>query len=157
LNIHSEQFVPGGGNAADGPGDKPWLNEAVPELHGKSSDDVCFAHQKTLCVMLVHQGKPENSLIDTLKDVRREYENKLDRSVSFKFMWIDSQTQKEFTGAFKASSPSIIILNHGRRTRYLHVEGKPTYTSITSQLEKILGGDARFSPLRTELPKLNDA
>lgn len=42
LNIYSEQFVAGGGSSADGPGDKPWLNEAVPELMEKSSTDVCL-------------------------------------------------------------------------------------------------------------------
>lgn len=157
LNIYSEQFVPGGGNASDGPGDKPWLNEAVPELFSKSADDVCFGGKKALCVMLFRNGKPTDGEVTILKEIRRAYDNKTDRSVSFKFMWVNSDTQPEWVSRFEVTTnPTIIILKTGRRPRYLKQEGSPTSDSLNGQLEKILGGDARFTPLRpSELPKLN--
>lgn len=92
-----------------------------------------------------------------MKDIRREYDNKLGgRSVSFKFMWLDTTTQAEWVTKFKApTSASTVVLNTGRRKRYLLTEGVPSYDSLNGLLEKILGGDARFTPLRpNQLPKL---
>ena len=83
----------GGGNASNGPGDKPWLNEAVPELFKDSADDVCLGAQKVLCVILFSAGKPSDAQFNALKDIRREYDNKINRGMSFKFMWIDEAKQ----------------------------------------------------------------
>lgn len=156
LNIYSEQFVPGGGNSADGPGDKPWLNDAVPELFSKSAEDVCLQGDKALCVILFNNGKPNDQVLGVMKDIRRAYDNKTDRSVSFKFMWINAQTQSEWTKMFEVtSSPSVVVLNTGRRKRYLLNAGTPTFASLNSLLEKIIGGDSKFNPCRpNDLPKL---
>ena len=156
LNVFSEQFVPGGGSSADGPGDKPWLNEAVPELFVKSAGDVCFGQKKVLCVILFSNGKPSDDQIGIMKEIRRAYDNKLNRSVSFKFMWSDYTKQADWVQKMKIdSAPTVIILNAGRRKRYLKYPGAPTSDSLNAKLEKILGGDSRFTPLRpNELPKL---
>jgi hypothetical protein len=91
-----------------------------------------------------------------MKDIRRAYDNKSDRSVSFKFMWINSQTQSEWTKMFEiTSTPSVVVLNTGRRKRYLVSAGAPSIASLNSLLEKIIGGDSKFNPCRpNDLPKL---
>lgn len=91
-----------------------------------------------------------------MKDIRREYDNKLSRSVSFKFMWLDTSSQAEWVSSFKVpAGTSTVVLNTGRRKRYLLSKGVPSYDTLNALLEKILGGDARFTPLRpNELPKL---
>jgi len=42
LNIYSEVFVPGGGSSLDSSATKQWMTEIFPELHYKSSKDICF-------------------------------------------------------------------------------------------------------------------
>ena len=109
-----------------------------------------------MCVILFNNGKPTDAEIGVMKEIRRAYDNKTERSVSFKFMWLNSSTQPEWVAKFGVTdSPTIIILNTGRRKRFLKYPGSPTNESLNNQLEKILGGDSRFSPLRpNEVPKL---
>lgn len=156
LNIYSEQFVPGGGDDSEGDASKPWINESVPELFSKSADDVCFGGSKSLCVILFSSGKPNDGQISVMKEIRRAYDNKSDRSVSFQFMWLNTQTQAEWVSKFGITeTPTIVVLNTGRRKRFLRQPGSPTSDSLNGQLEKILGGDSRFTPLRpNEVPKL---
>lgn len=156
LNVYSEQFVAGGGSSATD-GGKPWLNEAIPELFSKSANDICLGEKKVLCVILFHNGVPSKDTIGVMKEIRRAYDNKSGRSVRFKFMWSDLTKQVDYTKRMQiGNEPTIIILNPGRRKRYLKYPGIPTSDSLNGQLEKILGGDSRFTPLRpNELPKLN--
>lgn len=42
LNIYSEVFVPGGGSSLDSGATKQWMTEIFPELHHKSSKDICL-------------------------------------------------------------------------------------------------------------------
>lgn len=53
-----EAFVPGGGSSADSLATKQWLTESVPEMHLKSSNDICLnvtsffsflGQQRSLC------------------------------------------------------------------------------------------------------------
>jgi len=148
-NIYSEQFVYGGGSSADGAGVAPWLNEAVPELFSKSAKDVCLGHEQTLCVILFADAKPGQETIDALKDVRRVYDLKGDRAVGFKFMWINADSQTDWKEKFThETNPTVYIFNPGRRKRYLRHEGAINYDGLFNTLEKIVGGDGRFSMVK---------
>ncbi len=44
-------------------------------------------------------------------------------------------------------------MNPGKRKRYLHHEGEITTEGLTYTLDKILGGDARFTRIKVKLPR----
>lgn len=51
--------------------------------------------------------------------------------------------------------PSIIVLNPGKRKRFLLHEGPITAEAVQNSLEKILGGDAKFKTIKgNKLPEL---
>lgn len=149
LNVHSEQFVYGGGSSAEGAGPAPWLNEAIPELFGKSAKDVCFGQEGALCVILFTDSKPDKDTINHMKDMKRYYETKGERAITFKFMWLNAEIEQEWNNKLGNTSwNNVYVLNPGRRKRYLKHEGTITFESLQKTLEKIIGGDGRFTMLR---------
>ena len=155
LNVYSEQFVVGGGSSFDGAGAKPWLSEAIPELTSKSAKDICLEASGALCVIIFNNDKPSKVALDTVKEVRRRYDNKLDRGLKYNFMWLNAQAQKAWAALFEITeTPTTLILNPGKRKRYLTIPGDLEFDRLNAQLEKISGGDARFEPLRGDLPSL---
>ena len=153
LNVFSEQFVPT--DSSKNSEQKPWLFEAIPELHDKSANEICLALDKTLCVILFSEGKPSAEVIEQMKVLRKSSENNLDRSVGFRLMWLDSSKHTHWNREFDVAEGSGIqvrVLNPGRRKRYVKMEGEFSYNSIERVLEKIVGGDARFINIRADLP-----
>jgi hypothetical protein len=67
-------------------------------------------------------------------------------------MRLDTSQEPEFASLFKDDSdsqkPFVVILNPGKRKRFLKHEGDITTASITKTLDKILGGDAKFKPVK---------
>lgn len=60
-----------------------------------------------------------------------------------------------FGGVFGQEANKIIVLNPGKRKRYLVHEGDNTAGEIEKTLDKILGGDARFKVVKgNKLPDL---
>jgi len=90
LNVFSETFVSGGGSSVDSAATKSWLNEVVPELNEKSSNDVCFKKGKTLCVIYLTNGEVPSDHVDVLKEMNIKYDRKIKRGASFSFMWLDA-------------------------------------------------------------------
>ncbi|KRX05654.1 Thioredoxin-like fold [Pseudocohnilembus persalinus] len=145
LNIYSQTFVPGGGESQSN-ASKEWLTEIVPELHQKSSNDICLKTENTLCVIHIGKGKPEKSVIDTFKSLNSAYDRKIDRGSKYKFMWLDAEIEKEYAETFGFEGQDlIVILNPGKRKRYVKHEGDFQYDTLKTTMEKIQGGDARFT------------
>lgn len=73
-------------------------------------------------------------------------------------MWLDATTDSEFFSIFGIQAenlPSIVILNPGKRKRYLVHPGDINETNIEKTLDKILGGDAKFTNIKgNTLPSL---
>lgn len=135
LNIYSEQFVVGGGSSFDSSGDKPWLHEAIPQLTSKSAKDICFEANGALCVIIFSDSKPSKTALETVKEVRRRYENKIDRGLRYNFMWLDANSQPDWKAAFQVTDlPTTIILNAGRRKRYLTITGDLEFDTLSSFL-----------------------
>jgi hypothetical protein len=63
---------------------------------------------------------------------------------------LDASLEKEFASMFEydANQPSVVVLNPGKRKRYLKHEGSLNSADIGKTLDKILGGDARFKALK---------
>jgi len=83
---------------------KPWLFEPLPELNGKSSKDICLNVDGILCVVLVNDGAPTPQNVDLMKDIIKAFEKKMDRGLTFKYMWLDSTKEIEWKNLFGLSS-----------------------------------------------------
>ena len=153
MNSFSEQFAPTlGDQGADA---KPWLFESVPELTEKSANEICLGLEKVLCVILFTPQKPEKADIDVLKALRADFDSKADRSAAYKFMWINSTKNTKWADEMKVanrSAQTVRVLNPGRRKRFVGLEADFSQAAVEKLLEKIAGGDARFTPLAAELP-----
>lgn len=66
LNVYSETFVAGGDNSITA---KPWLLEAVPEMHRLSVDDICLKKEGALCAILFLDSPPSDSVKGVMKDL----------------------------------------------------------------------------------------
>jgi len=83
-------------------------------------------------------------------------ESKISRGISFNFMWLDSSAEKDFAGVFQLDTlPKVVVLNPGKRKRFLIHDKEITKDGIEKTLNKILGGDARFKNIKgNKLPQL---
>jgi hypothetical protein len=157
LNIHSEQFVPKS-SSNDNEEEKTWIYEILPELHAKSSDDICVGTTKTLCVILFAAEKPDKTFISSIKSLKNRYEVGRDDAIKFKFMWLDRNLHKDWSEKFgvdESLSIQAAVLNPGRRKRFVRIDGEFSEESVSKMLEKILGGDARFTRLR-DVPEFTE-
>ena len=62
-------------------------------------------------------------------------------------MWLDASAEPAFFNMFDVKAddlPKVIILNPGKRKRYLVHEKRINEQDISSTLDRILGGDAKF-------------
>jgi hypothetical protein len=72
-------------------------------------------------------------------------------------MWLDASQEKDFASMFEfkeSDLPKIVILNPGKRKRYLIHDKDINEADLSSTLDKILGGDARFTNIKGN--KLSD-
>lgn len=151
LNVFSEQFVPQKTGTTEE--EKPWLFQAVPELHDKSAKEVCVGLAKTLCVITFSPGVPEKSVLDQLKNLQKSFDNKKSR-ISLKFVWINSDLHKDWVKDMEVEKGKLVVrvLKSGRRTKFIKMKEEFSIEGISDTIEKILGGDARSVSLRKGLP-----
>lgn len=70
-------------------------------------------------------------------------------------MWLDATLEPEWSELFKLTEedyPAVIVLNPGKRKRWLKHQYDLTVDGVEKTLEKILGGDARFTRVKGNLP-----
>ena len=76
----------------------------------------------------------------------------MDRGAKFKFMWLNAGIEKEWANALKyENEDKVVILNPGKRKRFIAHEGPLEKEQIGVTLDVIMGGDARFNRI-SELP-----
>lgn len=157
VNIYSETFVSGGGSSQDSAASKQWLSEVLPELHQKSIGDICLNLEGYLCVVTFNEGKPEGELKEQLIKLANKFSSKVQRGSNYKFMWVDTNQEKQWKQVFDINTtPTLIILNPGRRKRYVTHQGQITYDNIINTMEKINSGDSRFISVKGQaLPELS--
>jgi len=155
MNIFSEQFVPTDSETSTEA--KAWLFEPVPELTSKSATDICLGQDKTLCVILFAAQKPDGDVLETLKTLKIEFTSRMEGSLTYKFMWINSKRQSHWVrelGVEDTDKMSVRVLNPGRRKRFVKMDDDFSYGGVKRVLERISGGDARFININRDLPKL---
>ncbi len=71
-------------------------------------------------------------------------------------MWIDAGLEAEYARTFGVSSfPSAVVLNPGRRKRYVAHNAPVTHQDLVSTVEKINSGDSRFIAVKGALPEFS--
>merc|ERR1719401_499407 len=164
VNLHSESGMgdkvkPSGGGSQEDDSSieeaKPWLVQEVPELTAKSHQDVCFKGEG-LCVIYLKDGECSQKEIDMLTGLSKKFTSQLsDRGAKMKWMWMNLAVEAEFKKLFDtAMLPSAVVFNPHKRLRYAKLdhgeenEIKGDEQSITTLLDKVLGGDARFTMVK---------
>jgi len=91
-----------------------------------------------------------------MNKVSQDFASKISRGISFYFMWIDATAESDFVSSFNTSDyPKMVILNPGKRKRFLTHEGELNAKGIEKTLDVILGGDARFKAIKgNKMPEL---
>ena len=73
-------------------------------------------------------------------------------------MRLDTTAEDEFAAAFGLEDdqlPALVILNPGKKKRFMYSEFGLEESGITETLDRILGGDARFKMISgNKLPEL---
>lgn len=64
-------------------------------------------------------------------------------------MWLDASAEPKFAEMFGTDNlPKVAILNPGKRKRFLLHTGSINESDISATLDKILGGDAKFTNIK---------
>merc|ERR1711966_381599 len=77
------------------------------------------------------------------------------RGAKMKFMWLNLATETAFKDLFKpAQLPSAVVFNPHKRLRFTKLdhgedgEVKGDEAGLSNLVDKVLGGDARFTPVK---------
>jgi len=146
----------GGASGSDGniEDDQPWLTQEVPELTSKSGPSICFKGEG-LCVIYLKDGDTSQAETEMLTGLSKKFTSQLsDRGTKMKWMWMNLAIETGFKDLFKtAQLPSAVVFNPHKRLRFTKLdhgednEVKGDETSLANLMEKVLGGDARFTPV----------
>merc|ERR1719213_417673 len=135
--------------------DQPWLSQEIPELTAKSSSAICFKGEG-LCVIYLKDSAASQSEIDMLSGLSKKFTSQLsDRGAKMKFMWLNLGIETAFKDLFESSQlPSAVVFNPHKRLRFTKMdhgedgEVKGDEASLAKLVDKVLGGDARFTPVK---------
>lgn len=160
LNVRSETFVKGGGFSDETriEDTRVWLVQKVPEVTKLSHQDICFK-KEGLCVMYLTDGPIPDDTISVLEDLNTKHSTG-NRGVNFRWMWMNLETETNFKALFEVTKfPSVVVFNPHKRLRWTALPSGETATpeAISHLLEKIAGGDARFTTVKGgKLPAFAD-
>jgi len=130
---------------------KPWLVQEVPELTGKSANDICFKGEG-LCVIYLRDGECSAAETDMLTSLSKKFTSQLsDRGAKMKWMWMNLAIEGTFKELFEPEQlPSAVVFNPHKRLRFTKLEHgdegeiKGDEAGLSKLMDKVLGGDARF-------------
>jgi len=134
--------------------DQPWLSQEIPEMTAKSSPSICFKGEG-LCVIYLKDGAAEQKDIDMLTGLSKKFTSQLsDRGAKMKFMWMNLGLETAFKELFAPTQmPSAVVFNPHKRLRFTKLdhgednEIKGDEAGLAKLVDKVLGGDARFTPV----------
>ena len=160
INTYSETFVaPNSDNEeVESRASKPWLSEKVPFLSKESANDICLKKDGILCVIYLvpNASQSDEAVIRDMDYIQDLYTSKIERGITFNFMRLDVSAEPAFAGLFQLEEgevPGIVVMNPGKKKRYLKHEYELNKDGMSQTLDKILGGDARFKMIKQEIPE----
>ena len=125
---------------------------AMPYMAKDSANDLCLKKDGTLCVIYVVKdaASSDGMVVSAMRDVKDLFVSKIERGITFNFMRVDASLEPEFAAMFAEPSdlPALVVLNPGKRKRFLKHTGELTADAIQGTLDTILGGDARFTAIK---------
>lgn len=135
----------------------------VEELKSSRGDRLCFKAEG-LCVIYLANGQPSKDDLKMLAKLKTRNLSKLAhgtsaRGTTLNWSWIDATKEDGFKALLKGDSPALpgfVMYNPHKRPRYLSLEEEveATEDSMQALLDKVLGGDGRFTPAKGQkLPK----
>lgn len=89
--------------------------------------------------------------MEQLYSTGQSFASKISRGINFYFMWLDASVESKFAAMFdvkESDMPKVIILNPGKRKRFLAHKGEINENEVAKTLDKILGGDAKFTNIK---------
>lgn len=134
----------------------------------------CLGGKKSMCVLALVAApggefrqdgvmqelarKYRNGAICRAKQVLRDLPDACSAAADpFSFVWLDVGAQPEFAatlGVTPADVPALLVIKHGKRPRFARHQGAlSTAAEAAPFLDRVLGGDVTFAPLK-ELPEL---
>lgn len=91
-------------------------------------------------------GKPDASKTKTFEELTALYDPKIDRGAKFKFMWLNTSAEKKWAELLgHTGEDRFVFLMPGKRKRFAVHEGEISKDAIRNSIEKIMGGDGRFT------------
>lgn len=123
-----------------------------------SGNDICLKKDGSLCIILLTKDRSsvDKNMLDQMDNVSQTFTSKISRGINFIFSWLSVADESEFGAVFgQEEYPKLVVLNPGKRKRFLVHEGDINSEGIEKTLNKILGGDARFKAIKgNKLPEL---
>ena len=155
INIYSETFVDPnavGKQEEESKAKKPWMSTPVPFISKESGNDICLK-KDGLCVIYVMKSAADSDpkIVETMQTLQERFTSKLERGIAFNYMRLDTTAEADFAGAFGLEDdqlPALVVLNPGKKKRFMLSEYGLTEQGITETLDRILGGDARFKMIK---------
>jgi len=80
--------------------------ERIRELKDKSQRELCFG-QKSMCGILLTDGKPTEKDQDTVLAFESRFAPKSDRGIKYNWMWMDVSVENEFKKAIEDKEPEL--------------------------------------------------
>lgn len=161
INTYSETFVfAQQEEPVESRASRPWLSEPVPFLSVQSANDICLKKDGVLCVIYAvpDAASSDAGVLLALDQVKDKFTSKIERGIVFNFMRLDVSAEPEFASVFNFEDgevPGLIVLNPGKKKRYMKSEYPLTVQGISDTLDKIIGGDARFKMVKGQkMPEL---
>ena len=134
--------------------------EPVPQLTTDSANDICLKKDGALCIIMIVKDKAslDQNNVNAMNAVGQNFASKISRGISFYFSWVDASVDTDFAAMFNIPAedlPKLVVMNPGKRKRFLIHENEISEKTIEATLDKILGGDARFKTIKgNEIPAL---
>lgn len=97
--------------------------------------------------VLKDKANSDESIIKAFMNIQDRFTSKLERGITFSYMRLDSTAEADFAATLNLEDselPALVVLNPGKKKRFLVSEYSLDEEGITQTLDKILGGDARF-------------
>ena len=119
-------------------------------LTADNSDTHCFGGSKAICVLALvkpeAKGSEDFPEKEALVGLSKKYRND-----PFSFAWADVTNQAEFVAGFGLDAeavPALLVVKHGKRNRFAVHEGPMDAKAVSDLLDRTLGGDVTFKPLK---------
>lgn len=102
----------------------------------------------------------DEGVMAALQEVKTGFVAATESRIRFSFMRLDASAEPAMIKSLNLvdAAPKLVVMNAGKRKRFLHHDGDMNAKDLQSTLEKILNGEGRFKTVKgNKLPPLESA